>query len=102
MKNSSDKDRLPEIIATAVSALLVAAIFFTGSAGKITIAAAQVMFFSDKKATTLTLSEQNASEKTTREETNAAPAEKQHRKLFGTVAQYLTQQKQEKGGDKRG
>ncbi len=72
MKNNPDKDRLPEIITAAVSALIIAAMLFTGSAGKISLAAAQVMFHSGNKLHTLIVTAQNTFEETAAETTHSA------------------------------
>lgn len=74
MKNQLKKDRLPEIITVAVSALLLAAIIFTNSSDKISIAAARVMFYTGNKLQTYVttqLSTQTAEKSTAEVETEA-------------------------------
>lgn len=74
MKKHTEKDRLPEIITAGISVLLIAAIFFTQSAGKVSLAAARVMFYSGNKLQTYIeteLNSQKTTEKTTPQQTEA-------------------------------
>lgn len=55
MKNHSEKDKLPEIITAAVSLLLITSVLFTNSAGRVSVAAAKVMFNAGSKIQTHTV-----------------------------------------------
>lgn len=78
MKNNTEKDRPLEIISVAVSALLIAAIFFSHSAGKISLAVASVMFYSGNKIQTqaITASVTAATTQPKAETTTQQPEEK--------------------------
>lgn len=62
MKNNAEKDRLPEIITAAVAVLAAAAIIFTQSAGRVTLAVAQAMYRSGKELQTHIATAQSTSE----------------------------------------
>ena len=52
MKKHSEKDRLPEMITAVTAVLIIAAIIFTHSCDKISVAVARVMFYSGNKIQT--------------------------------------------------
>lgn len=75
MNNNNEKDRLPEIITAAVSALIIAAVFFTQSAGRVSLAIAQAMFYSGNKVQTYIATAQNTSQTAEETQTVAVTAE---------------------------
>ena len=52
MKNNKEKDKLFEIISVVISIMLAVAIFWSNSAGKVSVAMASVMFYSGNKIQT--------------------------------------------------
>lgn len=75
MKNNSEKDRLLEIISAAVSLVMAGIIFTTGSAGKISLAAATVMFGSGNSAVQTASALQISTSTSTVSETQAIESE---------------------------
>ena len=57
MKKHSEKDRLPEMITAITAVLIIAAIIFTHSCDKISVAVARVMFYSGNKLQTYVANE---------------------------------------------
>lgn len=75
MKNNSEKDRLLEIISAAVSLVMAGIVFTTGSAGKISLAAATVMFGSGNSAVQTASAMQTSTSTSTASETRAIESE---------------------------
>lgn len=82
MKNNSEKDRPLEIISVAISVMLIAAIFFSHSAGKVSLAMASVMFYSGNKiqTETVTAAKSTSTETTDEAVTAAATTQKDEEK----------------------